>query len=38
MDRAQSQTERTYHQIVDWPEHFKDLDDPRQSGKVDDGP
>ena len=34
MPKAQSQTERSYDQVVEWLEHFEPLDDPRQSGKV----
>ena len=34
MTDAQSQVERAYDQVVVWLEHFEDLDDPRQSGKV----
>ena len=29
-----SQTEQAYDQVIDWLEHFEDLEDPRQSGKV----
>jgi len=34
MTDAQTQVERAYDQVVGWLEHFEDLDDPRQSGKV----
>ena len=34
MADAQTQVERAYDQVVEWLEHFEDLDDPRQSGKV----
>ena len=34
MADAQSQVERAYDQVVGWLEHFADLGDPRQSGKV----
>ena len=34
MADAQAQVERAYDQVVGWFEHFEDLDDPRQSGKV----
>ena len=34
MTDAQTQVERAYDQVVGWMEHFEDLDDPRQSGKV----
>jgi predicted transposase YbfD/YdcC len=34
MADAQSQVERAYEQVIEWLEHFEDLDDPRQSGKV----
>ena len=34
MADAQAQVERAYDQVVGWLEHFEDLDDPRQSGKV----
>lgn len=31
---AQTQAERAFDQVVDWLEHFEDMDDPRQPGKV----
>ena len=31
---APSQVERAYDQVIEWLEHFEDLEDPRQSGKV----
>ena len=34
MADAQSQADRAYDQVIEWLEHFEDLDDPRQSGKV----
>jgi Transposase DDE domain/DDE_Tnp_1-associated len=34
MADAQSQADRAYDQVVEWLEHFEDLEDPRQSGKV----
>ena len=34
MADAQAQVERAYDQVGGWFEHFEDLDDPRQSGKV----
>ena len=34
MAEAQLQVERAYDQVVGWLEHFEDLEDPRQSGKV----
>ena len=34
MADAPSQVERAYDQVVEWLEHFEDLEDPRQSGKV----
>lgn len=34
MADAQTQVERAYDQVVGWLEHFEELDDPRQSGKV----
>ena len=34
MADAQTQVDRAYDQVVEWLEHFEDLDDPRQSGKV----
>ena len=34
MADAQSQTERAFDQVVEWLEHFEELDDPRQLGKV----
>ena len=34
MTHAQTQAELVYDQVIDWLEHFEDLDDPRQSGKV----
>lgn len=34
MQGTQSQAERAYDQVVEWLEHFEELEDPRQSGKV----
>ena len=34
MAEAQSQVERACDQVVEWLEHFADLEDPRQPGKV----
>ena len=34
MPKTQSQVDRAYDQVVEWLEHFEQLDDPRQSGKV----
>jgi hypothetical protein len=34
MAEALSQVERAYDQVVEWLEHFEDLEDPRQQGKV----
>lgn len=34
MAGVQSQAERAYDQVVEWLEHFEELEDPRQSGKV----
>jgi hypothetical protein len=34
MAEALSQVERAYDQVVKWLEHFEDLEDPRQLGKV----
>ncbi len=34
MADAVSQADRAYDQVVGWLEHFEDLDDPRQAGKV----
>ena len=34
MAKAQRQAEQAFDQVVEWLEHFEDLDDPRQSGKV----
>ena len=34
MQGVQSQTERAYDQVVEWLEHFQEIEDPRQSGKV----
>ena len=34
MADAPSQVEHAYDQVVEWLEHFEDLEDPRQSGKV----
>ena len=34
MADALSQADRAYDQVVGWLEHFEDLDDPRQAGKV----
>ena len=32
MADAETKAERAYDQVVEWLEHFEDLDDPRQSG------
>ena len=34
MADAQTQADRAYDQVVEWLQHFEDLDDPRQAGKV----
>lgn len=34
MADARPQADRAYDQVVEWLEHFEDLEDPRQSGKV----
>lgn len=34
MIAAQLQAERAFDQVVEWLEHFEELQDPRQSGKV----
>ena len=34
MADAQSQADRALDQVVEWLQHFEDLEDPRQSGKV----
>jgi predicted transposase YbfD/YdcC len=34
MQGTQSQAERAYDQVIEWLEHFEELEDPRQSGKV----
>jgi len=34
MSEAQSQAERAFDQVVEWLEHFRPIEDPRQSGKV----
>ena len=34
MADAQTQVERAYDQVVGWLDHFEDLEDPRQAGKV----
>ena len=34
MTEALSQAERAYDQVVEWLEHFEELEDPRQAGKV----
>ena len=34
MAEALSQAERAYDQVVEWLEHFEELEDPRQAGKV----
>jgi predicted transposase YbfD/YdcC len=34
MTRGQSQAERALDQVNEWLEHFGEIDDPRQSGKV----
>jgi predicted transposase YbfD/YdcC len=34
MQGVQSQTQRAYDQVVEWLEHFQEIEDPRQSGKV----
>ena len=34
MANAATKADRAYEQVVEWLEHFEDLEDPRQSGKV----
>lgn len=34
MQEPQSQAERAYDQVLEWLEHFDEIEDPRQSGKV----
>jgi predicted transposase YbfD/YdcC len=34
MADSQSQVERAHDQVLEWQEHFEELEDPRQSGKV----
>jgi len=34
MAQVQSQVERAYDQVVEWLQHFQEVEDPRQSGKV----
>jgi predicted transposase YbfD/YdcC len=34
MSQIQSQAERAFDQVVEWLEHFRPIEDPRQSGKV----
>jgi predicted transposase YbfD/YdcC len=34
MPNSQSQVDRAYDQVVEWLEHFREIEDPRQSGKV----
>jgi len=34
MPGAQTQAERAFDQVVEWLEHFRPIEDPRQSGKV----
>jgi DDE_Tnp_1-associated len=34
MADALSQADRAYDQVVEWLEHFEELEDPRQAGKV----
>lgn len=34
MADAQSQADRAYDQVVEWLQHFEELEDPRQLGKV----
>jgi predicted transposase YbfD/YdcC len=34
MSESQSQAERAYDQVIEWLEHFREVEDPRQSGKV----
>ncbi len=34
MADAQSQADRAYDQVVEWLQHFEELEDPRQAGKV----
>jgi predicted transposase YbfD/YdcC len=34
MADAQSQADRAYDRVVEWLEHFEELEDPRQSGKI----
>lgn len=34
MQSSQLHAERAYDQVIEWLEHFEELEDPRQSGKV----
>lgn len=34
MQGIQSQAERAFDQVIEWLDHFEELEDPRQSGKV----
>ena len=34
MADAQTNVDHAYDQVVEWLEHFEELDDPRKSGKV----
>lgn len=34
MAHAQSKAERAFDQVVEWLEHFREIEDPRQCGKV----
>jgi predicted transposase YbfD/YdcC len=34
MSQTQSQAEHAFDQVVEWLEHFRPIEDPRQSGKV----
>ena len=34
MAQNETQAEQAFDQVVEWLEHFEDLEDPRQAGKV----
>ena len=34
MVQAETQAERTFDRVVEWLDHFENLEDPRQQGKV----